>query len=57
MVTKFKEIIDKIEKIDPVNYAKNRNFIFVATLRSAGCMLIRDTKFTYREHNSPITAY
>ena len=27
MVTKFKEIINRIEKIDPVNYAKNRNFI------------------------------
>ena len=27
MVTKFKKIINRIEKIDPVNYAKNRNFI------------------------------
>ena len=27
MVTKFKKIIDRIEKIDPVNYAKNRHFI------------------------------
>ena len=58
MVTKFKKIIDRIEKIDPVNYAKNRNFIdgSVTKLSPYISRGVISTKYVFErilEHNIP----
>ena len=53
-----KEIIDRIEKIDPVNYAKNRNFIdgSVTKLSPYISRGVISTKYVFEkilEHNIP----